>query len=1466
MKPIERIRLLRKLKGGVVRTRAERRRRGFNITPELASRSRNLILQSTRSRFRNTGEAREFARHSFKNRRQQRRAAQRRGRSSSPQRQSRRRRRREDSGDRDNPPDMGNNSPSPPRQRQQQQQQQPVPILLPRDLPPPDRPPAALPPPRNNFYILPFEVMQLLQPHVDANNFFAISDLDQDLDLHGMLDPNGHVYVMTNSERRDDPVRFAKLEYARLLLERNTSFYPHLIKPVDNDGILKKIISIPTRDVRDLPLYLALYILQRLQALRKRGVDDAHYEIEYRFGDHQQARFPIHLPNGDPLVLPGGEAAKISIDHLNLIYFELMKQFASLLPQQAPDNGIIMPRGADSYNVTWNGSEHSGTRIMLRHYMDRVEPITFKLTYRRVNNPLPPGYHWTPQIEDLLQKTVQTAVLSVRNRRDNKCLLYCIIMGLITKLKDTSARIFGLSTMMVEDYEIYAKGLHLFTDSSESSTEIRRLSKYLVPRSPLDPPDEFADFIENLDKKACAMTTVQSFRAGFEEIEDKLLPTHIVGIDVYGIDFNLSRHIYPLYATKHRENKVIELLCVTPPKADFSHYCLIMNMEKLLKNSGGKQFFSCSKCGLAFYHKHLLQSHDCRLAPGYVEGGYHFSRSGDDVHVKPICGSCPKCRLHFTNEFRYNYHKEHCLMKGYSGYRHVQLISYGDNTHPKLNGSPLDMNVEDKHVKQRRLMYADFESSIDPNTGEHTFMSYGIYEWQKDIYKCGYNLDELFDFILENAYDNPEEHIYVYFHNAMGYDANFILRYVLQTKRCENWGIQVIMKSSSRLQKLVFYTTDGKRSRSIHICDTFLFLTLSLERIVGSIRKNDNLDLNKENFKRFFGIFHRRYPGVADLEIDHILRKNIFPYKFFDSSARLSTPISEFLSIFEANSENLKYFSERVTIEDLEQSYPDTKHVIETFGCTSAKDYHDLYLCCDVMQLADVFDRSMNILWESHHIHLTKYIGMPSASWAAFLRHDPSLSIPLYEDTFFAEFFKEMIRGGITSAPLRHAVADENHSIIYLDVNGLYPYVMQKYKFPTGEFKLVHIGQEGVENCHRYLEEMFRRYEEDGNRGMCFCVDMHFPPSVKKLTDMYPFAPEHRKIYAEYFRDIDKKELTPFLQRWSAANNGDNMKEFMGLVCTLYDKEKYNVHWRLLQFYMKHGVEITKVHYGVSFSEGDYLAGYIRKNIEIRNTRKDELGKTLYKLLGNSIYGKTFESPFKRNTYEIVRDPIKLQGLLQEGNIASMVPIDDLGWIVKMDGDDIILDKPTYIGACVCEFSKLHMYTLLYDKLMTIFPDQDGEPGCQLVYTDTDSFIVRIRHPEGVTNDPKTLFDYIKSKDPDLIGGIGGQVKSETGEDDTIQEVIALRSKVYAYRTQKEHIGKRAKGTTYDAQETQLDWEVYKQALESLVSFETKNVQFVKKVFKVASLDVFRCSLSVNDGKRDICDDGIHTHAFGYFS
>lgn len=1303
---------------------------------------------------------------------------------------------------------------------------------------------------RSNLYIYPKQVLDFLGQHRelrDRNNDLVLSklkDLFDDLRREDVPFPDrGYLNFNRDGLEGEELHNFIASVYRclRLYGEYSNKWQFPFISASDVD---ETQLDIPVKDVLDLPVYAMMFILHHLASMSRRPCT-----ILYSIGltgnrGENEVFHTIERDNGSPITIKNG---KVSLKDLGRLFLTIFTNFARLMP------------GEESSSISWNGSEDSGTRIMLNHFVgNNAQRIYVKLKCVPVAS-INRAHGWSQKVEDMIADSIGTTVMSVRNRDDNKCLLYCIVLGMIMKIKGCG-RVFGKDDFMLEPAEIYCKGMYLFTDDDPYSVLLRRLTRYLLPPVYSEgEADPMIPFLEDLDKKAGTMLSVSEFREEFADIEKKLFPDKNVGIDVYGIDMNINTHVYPLYISKNRD-KIIELLCVTPLDTRCSHYCLIVNMEKLMRQSGGKQFFSCTKCGQCFYHRRLLSEHKCPFEADVHavggEGGYHYACINADPRCDIIYGSCPKCRLCFINEFTYEYHKKHCLMEGQTGYRHVQLVSYTPGEHPMLKGEEIDISSEEKHVKRRRILYADFECSINPETGVHTFMSYGIFDWGTDTYKCGYDLKEFMDWVIKVSYEGNEDQIYIYFHNAMGYDANFILRYILSKPEYSKWGIQVIMKSSNRLQKLVLHTHQNNKSRTIHIGDTFLFLTLSLEKIVDSIRKDD-IERNKENFYKFFKVFHIMYPEVRDEEIDHILRKNIFPYKFFTDNTKLETSHDEFLSIFEPKEENLQYFSERVTLEDLAKNFEDVRHVMEVFECKTAKDYHDLYLCCDVMQLSDVFNRSMEILWESHHIHLTRYLGMPSASWAAFLRHDPKMQIPLYEETFFAEFFKGMIRGGITSAALRHATADSTHSIIYLDVNGLYPFVMQAYKFPCGTFEFVPLGWRG-ECVKLRLQEQFKKLEDMG-KGMCFCVDLTIPDDVKRMTDMYPFAPEHRRIYKEYYTDLDKKELTPFLKKWSTANNDEMMKEFNGLVCTLYDKEKYNVHWRLLKFYMEHGVIVKKVYFGVMFDEGDYLAGYIRKNIEIRNTRKDELGKTLYKLLGNSIYGKTFESPFKRNTYEIIRDKVKLQGMLEEGNIATVVPIDDLGWIVKMDGEDIILDKPTYIGACVCEFSKLHMYTLLYDKLMKIFPD-----GCELVYTDTDSFIVRVTHSAGLGDNPEDLFAYIKSIDPELIGGIGGQVKSETGEDDTIQEVIALRSKVYAYITKKGHIGKRAKGTTHDAQEMQLDWETYKSALESLTSINTLNMQFVRNTFKISSLNVERQSLSVNDGKRYICEDGIHTHAFGY--
>lgn len=1060
--------------------------------------------------------------------------------------------------------------------------------------------------------------------------------------------------------------------------------------------------------------------------------------------------------------------------------------------------------------------------------------IIFSLRFRgRVAAPL--STRLTSEMRGYISKSFRSGIKAVENE-DCFCLLYTILLGLMWRENRHAVGING---------KFISRGRMIVLCQSQFSARIRDLCEK-IQRGELE-------CMWKIEESALQSFSLGDFSRFMEEVEKEVLPEDEIALDV----FIQARNgpVFPGYRSKKMipmENR-IEVLSLNVSERS-SHFVLVTNGARCWPVVGGKQFFTCTKCGQTFYLRSMLLKHQdggvCHERPNE----YHWSAKCDaGCDPAEEVASCQKCRLSFTSEFCAQYHARNCFMQGRSGYRQVKL-----SKDDWLRGVPPS---EDEALPTRKIYFADFECTIDKN-GEHHFMSYGVTPADDPLaFEIGYDISKFLDPLFAEA-EQSDTAVKVYFHNAMNYDANFILRYFLNEPKYKEWTIKAIFESANRMKKLAFVKQVGRTKKVLEIGDTFKFLTMSLARICESVKK-PTTEENEHMFPRFFRYFMNEHLMSTKDEVNQILQKNLFPYLFFDAPEKLETPIDRFRELFLPDEKNLQYFGDSVTVEDLAANLPLFEKVCNDFMVDTARDYHDIYLACDVFQIADVFMAARESLWQTHHVDLANYMGMPSASWAAFLRYDQSLKIPLYESTFFAEFFQRMTRGGVTSAPLRYAKSDETHSILYLDVNGLYPYVMQKYPYPCGSFKLRFPSEYQSEHPEQTVRFLIHGYEtmKTGahpgvvRHGACFCVDLHVPLHIRDKIDQFPFAPDHQVIKDQYYDS--EGQMYPFLQRWSEVNGGEQMKAFRGLVATLDDKEEYGVHWKLLKWYLDHGMEVTKLHHWVEFEEDYYLKGYVSHNIELRNQRKDPLGKMVYKLMGNSIYGKTFESPFNRDKFVIVRDPVKLDMLIQDAPVSQFTPIDENNYVVKLTGDEVVLDKPTYIGACVTEYAKLHMYKVFYDYLAPLFSK------IELVYTDTDSFIIRVEHDASLKG--QDLLDYINGGPHGvLIGGLGGQLKSETGTD-FIEEVIALRSKVYAYRTLSGHVDKRAKGTTAAAQEKELDWEAYKQTLVSLRALPTTNTQFVRRQMGITTVELLKKSLTANDGKRYICEDGIHTHAFGYF-
>ena len=250
------------------------------------------------------------------------------------------------------------------------------------------------------------------------------------------------------------------------------------------------------------------------------------------------------------------------------------------------------------------------------------------------------------------------------------------------------------------------------------------------------------------------------------------------------------------------------------------------------------------------------------------------------------------------------------------------------------------------------------------------------------------------------------------------------------------------------------------------------------------------------------------------------------------------------------------------------------------------------------------------------------------------------------------------------------------------------------------------------------------------------------------------------------------------------------------LVCNLFNKKKYVAHINTLKQAINRGLKLKKIHRVIEFNQKEWLKPYIDMNTELSKAAKNDFEKDLFKLMNNSVFGKTMENIRKHRDIKLVTTDKKRSKLVSEPNYHTINLISEDLSIIEMKKTKVKMNKPIYLGLSILEISKTLMYEFWYYYMKPKYNDND-----KLCYMDMDSFIMNIKTNdfyEDIASDVENRFDTsnYEVKRPLPTGKnkkVIGLMKDELGGK-IITGFVTLRPKIYSFLTDNGKEDKKAKG------------------------------------------------------------------------
>ena len=967
-------------------------------------------------------------------------------------------------------------------------------------------------------------------------------------------------------------------------------------------------------------------------------------------------------------------------------------------------------------------------------------------------------------------------------------------------------------------------------------------------------------FIEKLDYSSI------EFPVTVKQI-NKIEKQNNICINLFGYE---EKQKCPIYISKKKYQDHMELLLIT--EGENKHYVLIKDFNKFMFNQTKHEHrkYFCMYCLQCFSREDVLTEHKNNCISINGKQAINMPEKGDKVYFKnhhkqlpvpfviyadfealteKIQGCQPNNEKSYTEAYQkhtdcgYGYKVVCCYDDKYS--KPVQ-IHRGENAVHKFMENMLEevnwcKSKMKKHfnkpLKMTKEDEKDFQKAIKCHICDQQYTDKDIRVRDHCHITGKFRGSAHQDCNLKLRIKPDNIKIPVIFHNLRGYDSHFIMqqigkiakKHAYKNKRGEECHMNINCIPNNMEKYLAFML-----GNHLVFLDSLQFMNSSLDNLIKNL-PDEAFKYTKQEFEKE--------------QFNLMKQKGIYPYDHMDSFDRFNEtklPVQQdFYSIL--NNEHIS-----------DEQYKHAQNVWNTFNLKTMGDYHDLYLKSDILLSADVFENFRKTCLQYYKLDPCHYFTSPGLSWDAMLKMT-DIKLELMVDIDMFQFIEKGMWGGISYIANRYGKANNKYMknydekaptkyIMYLDANNLYGWAMSQY-LPTGNFKW--LSQNQIEKTN------LGKYTENSKKGLILEVDLEYPQELHDLHNDYPLGPEKIKVAKDMLSDYCKKIADKF-----NISSGLVHK----LIPTLNDKEKYILHYRNLQSYLCLGLKLKKIHRVLQFDQSPWLKQYIDFNTQKRTHAKNSFEKDFFKLMNNSVFGKTMENIRKRVDVRLVTSKEKLLKLASKPTYVSSKIFNENLVAVHKIKETLTMNRPAYIGMCILNLSKTLMYDFHYNYIKHKYGNK-----AKLLFTDTDSLTYEIETNDAYNDFFKDKSKFDNSDYPEnspyfnkINKNIIGKFKDEAAGVPVV-EFIGLRSKMYSYLKDNDVCGKTAKGIKKYIITKNIKHEDYKEVL-----FNNKQMHHTIKTIRsnnhqLGSFELNKISLSCFDDKRFIHQNGITSYAYGHY-